>query len=45
MKNGKRGDSTRRRVSFTPVSLDTISEDSIIVNDDEKERSILFSIT
>ena len=34
-------DSTRRHISFAPVSLDTITEENSVLNDDEQERSLM----
>lgn len=34
-------ESTKRRISFAPVSLDTITEENSVLNDDEQERSFL----
>ena len=33
--------SNKRRVSFAPVPLDSITEENSILNDDEQEKSVL----
>ena len=33
--------SNKRRVSFAPVALDSITEENSILNDDEQEKSVL----
>ena len=33
--------SNKRRVSFAPVPLDSITEETSILNDDEQEKSVL----
>ena len=33
--------SSRRRVSFVPVPLDSLTEETSILNDDEQEKSVL----
>lgn len=34
--------SSKRRVSFAPVPLDSITEENSILNDDEQEKSVLW---
>ena len=40
----EKGGSTRRHISFAPVSLDTITEENSVLNDDEQERSLMWFI-